>query len=60
MIIRGIRSDNKSGYTGVSWNKAKRKYIAFIKQYGKKMYLGQFDCPKEASKVYQVELKKGL
>jgi hypothetical protein len=36
----GLRSDNKSGYTGVYWNKGKQLWSAEIFHDGKKMHLG--------------------
>ena len=39
---KSIRSDNKSGVTGVSWNKARQKYVARITKNGKHIHLGFF------------------
>lgn len=46
-----IRSDNTSGFTGVSWNKNERKWVAYITFHGKTKTLGYFrdlDAAKEA------------
>ena len=53
--MRKKHKNNKSGYTGVSWNQKRKKWIAFINQYGKRVYLGAFDCPKEAYQEYLKE-----
>lgn len=38
-----MRIDNKSGVTGVIWNKANSKWLAVIRVNGKNIYLGSFD-----------------
>lgn len=45
------RSDNTSGYTGVSFNKSKNKWIAYIAINGEQKYLGAFDKKEDAVKV---------
>lgn len=47
---------SSSIYTGVSWNKEKRKWIASIKINNKNKYLGYYTDELEASKAYQKEL----
>lgn len=47
---------SSSVYTGVSWNKEKRKWIASIKINNKNKYLGYYNDELEASKAYQKEL----
>ena len=47
-----IRVDNTSGFKGVSWNKARGKWVAQIGIAGKKRHLGLFDDPIEAAKAY--------
>lgn len=47
-----IRKDNKTGYKGVSWDKAAKKYRAEIRIFRKGIFLGLFECPKEASLAY--------
>ena len=39
---RRLRSDNTSGYIGVSWNKRKKKWGAYIKNSGKSVTIGLF------------------
>jgi len=47
--------NNTSGYIGVSWYKAKKKWYAQISLFGenKKKGLGYFSTPEEASEVYK-------
>lgn len=47
---RGVREDNTSGYTGVNWNQG--AWMTRINVNGKRLYLGRFDDPKEAARVY--------
>lgn len=50
---RRIRSNNKSGYTGVHFCKKTNKYISLISINRKQVYIGSFDCPKKASDEYE-------
>jgi len=52
------RSDNKSGFKGVSWDKAKQKWIAQIEHYGKGIKLGRFDCRAAAHFAYIIAADK--
>lgn len=45
------RVNNTSGVVGVSWNKARSKWMAFVTHERKKIYLGIFDTIEEASAV---------
>jgi len=47
-----IKSNNKSGYSGVSFNKQKNKYIAQIQINGMKTYLGQYNVAEEAALAF--------
>lgn len=47
-----------SKYTGVSWDKVKRKWMSRLKYNGKYMFLGYFTCELDASKAYQDKLKE--
>jgi hypothetical protein len=49
---RGKNKNNKSGYKGVYWHKATKKWKAQIKVNGKEKYLGLFDNPEDAHKAY--------
>jgi hypothetical protein len=52
-----VRSDNASGYKGVSWFMRIGKWRADIAlPSGKRKYLGSFDCPQKASLAYQKAL----
>lgn len=44
------RSDNTSGFTGVSWSKSKDKWVAYIAMNGKQEYLGAFNKKEDAVK----------
>ena len=48
---RKTNANNTSGYKGVSWNKARKKWITGIKLEGKKIHLGYFDNVEEAAEV---------
>lgn len=43
-----IRSDNTSGYKGVSWNREKKKWNAYVNTFGKRYRLGYFSTLQEA------------
>lgn len=50
---RGLQVNNTSGYRGVSWNKGVSKWHAYIKVRGKRIHLGFYNCPEEASAAYE-------
>lgn len=45
---RSKRSDNSSGYTGVTFDKSRNKWVAYICIHRKNKYLGSFSTPEEA------------
>jgi len=49
---RKKRSDNTSGFKGVTWSKRNSKWNARIKKFGKRISLGYFDTPQEAHAAY--------
>ena len=49
---RKLRSDSTSGFKGVSWNKNRGKYGAYINHDGKRFELGFFDSAIEAASAY--------
>ncbi len=49
---QGVRSDNTSGYKGVTWREDRGKWEAKIQSGGKRRCLGLFDDKIEAAKVY--------
>lgn len=53
----GPQRNNKSGYLGVCWNKAKMKWVATIRTHGLIEHLGAFYDIREARDAY-VEAKK--
>lgn len=46
------QSNNTSGFKGVSWHKAARKWVACIKARGQYKYLGLFKTPESAHQAY--------
>ena len=58
LLNKKIISTNKSGYRGVHFKSRSKKFIAVISYKGKKMQLGSFGCPKEASKAYEKKAKE--
>ena len=47
-----LRSDNTSGYRGVSWDKLHSKWTADIYAYGKRYHLGRFASAASAARAY--------
>lgn len=56
----GLRSNNTSGFKGVSWNKTNRKWSAHIRKDGKSKYLGSFDTPEAAHAAWWKEAQKAF
>jgi len=50
-----LRKDNRSGFRGVSWHRAQRKWVAQISHKGTRMCLGYFDSPETAFEKFKVE-----
>ena len=55
----GLRTDNTSGYAGVTWSKQKQKWDAQIKVNSKTIHLGFFDCKHQAG-AYRLQKKREL
>ena len=55
MFNQRTPKDNTSGYKGVCWNKASRKWQAQISVGGRTVYLGLFETAEQASSVYETE-----
>lgn len=45
---KGLRSDNTSGHTGVSWDKSKGKWVVQIQIDGKNKHIGRYASKKDA------------
>jgi hypothetical protein len=43
---------NSSGFKGVTWSNAAKKWVAQITMHRKNRYLGLFDTPEEAHAAY--------
>ena len=54
----GISKTNKSGYVGVSWDKARNKWFACIQHENKTIALGRFTDIEMARKAYQQAANK--
>jgi len=55
---RGVSKTNKTGFTGVAWNREKKKYDARILVAGKPHRLGLYRTAEEASAAYQAAALK--
>ena len=55
---RGLRSENKSGYKGVYWNRLEEKWHAQLTTKGIKKQLGFHDTPEAAARAYNEAAKK--
>jgi hypothetical protein len=54
----GLLVNNTSGFRGVSFNTRRQKWHAQIKINGKQTYLGGFDLPEQAARVYNAAAVK--
>jgi AP2 domain. len=55
--ITAARSNNTSGYKGVSWHGQKEKWRAEIKVHGESRFLGLFDSKEAAARAYDAAAK---
>jgi hypothetical protein len=55
---RAKNKNNPSGFKGVCWNKASRKWCANIRFNGKARRIGQFDSVVDAAKAYDEKAKE--
>jgi len=53
LLNRGMYSNNKSGFTGVSWFKRDQKYRAQIQRDSKNIHIGYYLTAEEASRAYK-------
>ena len=55
---RRMQKNNTTGYRGVTYNKRNNKYQSRLSVNNKKIHLGYFNTPEEASKAYEEAKKK--
>ena len=55
---RGKQKNNTSGFKGVSWDDSNKAWRAQISVTKKQIYLGCYQCPKEAHDVYLAAAQK--
>jgi hypothetical protein len=55
---KSLRSDNKSGHVGVSWDTNRQKWIVTTKHDGKARHLGRFNDIDEAIAAYEAYVVK--
>lgn len=53
-----LRSDNKSGSKGVSWDAGRNRWHAQIRAHGKQHHLGRFHSKEEAQAAYATAAKR--
>lgn len=58
MMNSRVRRDSSSGYRGVTFCRFTGRWQANIKAKGKRIFLGRYDTPEEASEVYQKAAEK--
>ena len=58
MMNMKMRCDNKSGISGVHWDKSRNKWKAVIQYKGKTKMIGRYDSLDEATKARKLELTK--
>ena len=64
-VERGIvappgRGDGTSEHTGVSWDKAKKKWVAYKKVRGKQVYLGSYADEEDAARAVAEYVERGV
>ena len=58
MKNQGLKSNNKSGTTGVHWDNKRKKWVAQIMIKGKPIYLGRYNIKDDAIKARKEAEKK--
>lgn len=56
-VNKGVSKQNKSGYKGVSWVKAKQKWVATCRANGIQNFIGYFENKYDAAKAYMAFAK---
>lgn len=52
MMNRGLQTNSRSGYKGVSWSLVSKRWRAYIKVNGKQIHLGLFATKEKAASAY--------
>lgn len=55
---RGLLSNNKTGYKGVTYDRDSKKFRAFVTKDGCQMHLGFYETPEDAAKAYNVKAEE--
>lgn len=55
-----IRKDNTSGFRGVSWDKRRRVWTAYMDCHSRRTRLGDFDTAEQAGRAYDSAAKKAF
>lgn len=55
---QGLRSNNQSGYKGVSWHSQNGYWRARIQHNGKGIYIGVFDSAEDAARAYDAKARE--
>lgn len=50
---RGVRRSGSSGIKGVSWDKSKNKWLAYITRDYRRVHLGRYDTKEQAAEAYK-------
>lgn len=58
MENQALHCNNSSGFRGVSWHKANKKWVAYVNHNGKRFYLGSYETFDHAAAIVKAERDK--